>query len=410
MNEHPPIQEIDYLVNGFINLATGLANLSRNPALPEMLRQEFSALVEGVSHVHACVSSDRNQRTFNGYGPRSIALKDVQRWVKPYVAGDVDLANLAVKGKWEWSEEPQNVPDDEYFLRYWSQFFYTAYPLEVFTDKDSTVKTTFTRDGLNYTVVATADLATKTTPGADEPEESFKAMVHLKYVTVHYQPPEGFYAASATFYTNSCLFETPVPSIFAFHHVEGHSANGSVNGVTPLLMDYAIKPLEGILGFVFEDYQLSPELGVVHDCEADITEISSHYPEHHILPAKDKMIAACNPYRGADGLIINVDGVGVLRLKTGDRDWRSYEEFVKKRDSQTWYKDKPVVEIDVIKAAGASVEKCRLPVEWVDKINVAIYDGLKKVCTDSTSWPLSPEEKQVKQQAEYDKLQAKPID
>lgn len=388
---------LDFVLNGFNNLSMGLRTIAQNPALPEMVRSEFNTLAEAAMVVIGPVQTMRYNDIKNGSGPRSTGLRDAAHWLKLPMDG-VDFSRLAVKTKFDWQNPVENGDNHELFMRSWSQFFYQQYPLELFSDEASTVKVKYIVDGYTFEVVAFAQLTTL------EPGDPLPEKVYIKEIQVSYQPKEEFWRANATISRNTALFrDNPVGSVHFTHNVEGVMFSAELDGVVPFMTDCVVSPLVHRLGYCFKDYSLAGEAGFRDNLKGFMEDIASEYPEHCVVAAKNHIVRACSNSGHSKGLVIDVPDVGEVNVVVGHMDWWDFEKYEAKIKEYSWHRETPLFKINTIKVAGVDVSGRRLPTAWNHRISEAIFEAMKKICTDATWWPKSPEEIAAKKAAEEQK-------
>lgn len=377
---------LDFVLNGFNNLSVGLRNIAQNPALPEMVRSEFNALANSAMVVIGPVHTMRYDAVMSGMGPRSNGLRDAVQWLKLPVDG-VDFSRLAPKASFDWMTHVENAETHELFMRSWSQFFYTQYPLEFFSDEDCTIKVNYVADGYTFEVTAFAQLTTL------EPGDPLPELVWIKEIQVSYQPKEEFWRGFVTVTRNGALFrEKPCSDVHITHNVEGVMFSAELKGIVPFMTDYVIGPLVSRLGYYFKDYGLAGDVGFRDNLKGFMDDIASGYPEHHVIAAKNHIVRACSNSGHANGLVIEVPDVGEVNVILGNTDWWDFEKYEAKIKEYHWHRDIPLFKINYIKVAGVDISGRRLPTAWNHQISEAIYEAMMKVCTDATWWPKSPEQ------------------
>ena len=363
-----------------MNLASELSQLGQNPGLPEMVRGAFTEMSNNLHSSRSLITGRLNDDILNGISPRCQALHDARKWLG---IPEVDLSLLGVPKLWSWRQPPSEEHGIEYYNRYWSQFFYKAYPSSAFKGNGRLV-TQFTEGGVDYTITA----ETKPLNDQDGPDPE----VMIEEVSVSFQPKQQFWVATVTIRKSAIMFNPSYnPTLMVTHMVELASAETYIRNPIEFINDYAIGPIADILGFVFEDYPLSTSLGTTINVEDEINKVAEGYPEHCQIAAKNAMVYACNTHR-SDELQITVPGVGIVTLSAGNGNWRSWERCVEDRKERTWYKDTPVVKVDRILRHGYNIRGVCLPLDWVKAIDAAIIAALVQVCHDVKQWPLSPEE------------------
>jgi hypothetical protein len=377
---------LDQILNGFHNMSMGLRTIAQNPALPEMVRSEFNTLADAAMVVIGPVHTLRYDAVMNGVGPRSNGLRDAAGWLKLPVEG-INFSRLAPKASFEWQTQVENADDHEMFMRSWSQFFYTQYPLEFFSDEDATIKVKYVLDGYTFEITAYAQLTTLE-PGDLPPER-----VWIKEVQVSYWPKEEFWRGFVTITRGGALFrEKPCSDVHITHNVEGVMFTAELKGIVPFMIDHVISHLVGRLGFCFKDYSLAGEPGFRDNLKGFMEDIASGYPEHHVIAAKNHIVRACSNSGHSKGLVIDVPDVGEVNIILGNTDWWDFEKYEAKIKEYSWHRDMPLFKINYIKVAGVDVSGRRLPTAWNHRISEAIFEAMQKVCTDATYWPKSPEQ------------------
>jgi hypothetical protein len=388
MNLSSHAEPIDFVLNGFMNLANGLRNIANNQGLPDMVRNDFNALADTAQCVMAPVQTVRTNAIMSGYGPRSLGLRDAARWLKLPLDG-IDLNNLAPKVSFDWRTQPSSdeAADSDRFQRLWSQFFLTPYPLELFSDEDYTVQVMYEVDGYDFEVTAFAQLPTM---GVDDP---LPLLVHLKEIQVRYEPREKFWRGFATISRSAALFrDDPLSHFGVTHLVEGLVLNPQLKGTVPFMIDYVISPLAHRLSYSFKDYQLAAETGYNEDLKRIVDNIASEYPEHHQDHVRNILTRKCGNMGCAKGLDIDVPGLCTVNIVTGSSDLYDYDKWVKKTAEHSWFRDKPLLKIASIMTAGVDVSSRRMPNVWHHRITDAIYEAFRKICAEYPHWPKSPEE------------------
>lgn len=377
---------LDQILNGFHNLSMGLRNIAQNPALPEMVRSEFNTLAEHAMFVIGPVHALRYDAIMSGTGPRSNGLRDAAGWLKLPDTG-IDFSRLAPKTTFDWINHVENADDHELFMRSWSQFFYTQYPLEHFSDEASTITVKFEHDGYDFEVTAYAQLTTL------EPGDPLPELVWIKEVQISYQPKEAFWRGFITIPRSSALFrEKPCSDVHITHNVEGVLLNAELKGIVPFVTDYVIVQLFSRLGYSFKDYSLAGDAGYKDDLKAMLDEIAEEYPEHHKDHVRNIVTRECSNMGCAKGMNIEVPDVGTVRIVTGESDLYDYEKWVTKTKEHSWYRDKPLLKIHSINVAGVDISSRRIPTAWNHRITVAIDAAFRKFVTGYSHWPKSPEE------------------
>lgn len=379
-------EPIDFVLSGFMNMANGLRNIANNPALPEMVRSEFSALADTAQCVVGPVQTMMTNDILSGIGPRSSGIRDAATWLKLPVDG-IDFRRLAPKVSFDWWTSVENADDHELFMRSWSQFFYTQYPLELFSDEDCTIKVKYVVDGYSFEVTAFAQLSTM------EPGDPLPTLVWIKEVQVSYEPQEKYWRGWITIPRSSALFrDNPVSDVSITHHVEEVMLSTALKGVVPFMTDYVITPLVHRLGYSFKEYSLAGGLGYKDDLKGMLDELAEEYPEHHKNHVRNIITRECSNMGCAKGMDIEVPDVGTVRIVTGESDLYDYDKWVTKTAEHSWYRDKPLLKIYSIMVAGVDISTRRIPTAWNHRITEAIYGAFRKYCENYSHWPKSPEE------------------
>lgn len=378
--------ELDFLLNGFMSLASGLRNIANSPGLPEMVRSDFNALADSAQCVVGPVLSMRQRDILNGQGPRSRAIVDAAAWLKIPTEG-IDFRRLAPKVSFDWWTAPENADDSDLFMRSWSQFFYTQYPLECFSDEGQTVRVEYTVDGYTFEVNAVADIP-KVSAGDQVPES-----VWIKEVQVSYKSKEGFWSGWVSFSRNSAMFrDVPAPDVSITHVVESVILSAPLVGIVPFMTDYVISPLVQRLGYSFKDYSLAGETGYRDNLKHMLDDIALEYPEHHQNHVRNIITRECSHMGCAKGVVVEVPGVGIVKIVTGELDLYDYDKWVEKTAQNSWYRDKPLLKIEAIVVAGVDISSRRIPTAWNYRITEAIDAAFRKIVTEYTWWPKTPEE------------------
>lgn len=377
INHHYRPSVIGTLYTTLINLNMGLREIGNNPALPEMVRQQFGNMASNVDMMLNSTGHMINEQVHNGQGPVCQGIYATAQVLGLEKERQAQLNELMVPKDWRfnkditWTAKERQLQD-----HYVSKLFETQHYAELFTpDEDGKLvrKIELTESG--YTIHVTL----KAVPVKDDDQRVWLTSIGQRTDSKQQYWWFGNGIESSVMYQDRV--QSSITRMHGFHTLEIASFEFDMPHADQF-WDVILQAVGTELGFTFVDYDTGDGYlqKIVDKAFFMNVDIMDKADQKITMDAVWKALGTTYPDtsgRDAKGLSLKTS-FGSFALAINDTSWYSYSTAMEKRVASHWERDKPLIALNEVIVGGQNRkgQGHALPYQYGDEIRTVLLAWL----------------------------------